>query len=160
MHEEQHARMLIVRPPSDHLTISSSCLTCSLLKLILCCLPRAYNSNVCPLLGSNYPVWSVSMTISRAVVQPNSGAWQAPQWLACELETFVAAQDALYRAQGGQGKMLCLTLDATCFMPGKACPPTPTYSRLNLPAFPHRCRLEKGEADCCLRIRCDLTDLQ
>ena len=40
-----------------------------------------------------------------------------------KLEAFVAAQDALYRAWGGQGKMLCLTPDATCFMLGKAWPP-------------------------------------
>ena len=52
--------MLIVSPPSasdvhkqvsDHLTISSSCLTCSLLRLMLCYLYRAYISDVCSLLG-------------------------------------------------------------------------------------------------------------
>ena len=50
MHEGQHAQTLSVSPPSasdvhkqasDHLTISSSCLTCSLLKLMLCRLARA-----------------------------------------------------------------------------------------------------------------------
>ena len=49
-------------------------------------------------------------------------------WLSCELEAFVAAENALLRAQGEQGKMLCLTPDATCFMPGKACPPDPSIS--------------------------------